>query len=878
MLQFDILGLIPQSLKRQALDTLVDFVSEQARKYASEEVAARIKKLRSDAAFNQAFEEGLRRAVRRFVQEYEVEDEDLVAAIAADEDFFNNEEVRAALLTILKKPGVYLAGERERLAASFDSVLPGRKNRERVDRAVIYLLKCLAEEVWHLPELQPIYSLQFQRMTAEATRQQVELQKAQLAALTGLNAGMREALLQLTDAIAEHKLLPAGEAPALPAPPSKPKVYHNLPQPDYGRFVGREQELAQVVRILRPYPHSQHALVTIDGIGGIGKSALALEVAHRYLRNYERIPPEERFEAIIWTSAKQSVLTAEGIQPRSQALRTLDDVYTTIAVALQREDITRARPEEQAEVVRNALARQRTLLIVDNLETVDDEAVMSFLRELPAPTKAIVTTRHRVDVAYPVRLVDMPWADARTLIGQECDKKGVRLSEEETRRLYGRTGGVPLAIVWSIAQMGFGYGVDVVLSRLGQPTSDIARFCFEGAVERIRDKPAYNLLMALSLFAIDASREALGYVADVAVLDRDEGLAELGKLSLVNKREDRFSVLPLTRSYLAHESERMLQLVQDAFERILAYYKQLVAPPPETRLGIPYWDGIANHSKSESLEQEWGNLSQVIRRALDQRRYADALDLFLPIVHLLNAWGLWDERLHLSREICRAARELGDPTEVWLWIDAIGYVLRSRQQFTECLQALKTGRSLARQFYLDDALILADVFEARLYAETGDISLAWTKIQHALVQLDIDTVLDRGTPLRRVVARRAAGMAARLSRLRQDFLREKKWFEIELKLRISIGENTASSLSGLADASLKLDDVISAEKFLGEALATAGLKDMGWINQNLAAAAEKKGERSEARHFCNLALEQFTRLGYESGIRECQELLARLPN
>ena len=73
--------------------------------------------------------------------------------------------------------------------------------------------------------------------------------------------------------------------------------------------------------------------------------------------------------------------------PRKQALRTLDDIYTTISVTLQREDITRARPERQAELVRNALTQQRTLLIVDNLETVDDEVVMEFLRELPAPTK-----------------------------------------------------------------------------------------------------------------------------------------------------------------------------------------------------------------------------------------------------------------------------------------------------------------------------------------------------------------------------------------------------------------------------------------------------------------------------------------------------------
>jgi hypothetical protein len=191
MPQFGLLAVIPEGLKRHALDTLVDFLSGQAKKFAGDELAAKIKKLRSDAAFNQAFEAGLKRAAQRFITEYEAEDEDPVAAIAADEGFFKNEEVQAALLTILKKPGTYLSDEQERVAQSFASVLPERRNRERVGRAITYLLKCPGEELWHLPELQPIYSLQFQRMAAEATRQQVDLQKAQLQALTSLKAEVR---------------------------------------------------------------------------------------------------------------------------------------------------------------------------------------------------------------------------------------------------------------------------------------------------------------------------------------------------------------------------------------------------------------------------------------------------------------------------------------------------------------------------------------------------------------------------------------------------------------------------------------------------------------------------------------------------------------
>lgn len=336
----------------------------------------------------------------------------------------------------------------------------------------------------------------------------------------------------------------------LPLPePEKSPILHNLPNADYGQFIGREAEMAKIYEILRPYPRSQHSIVTIDGIGGIGKSTLALEVAHYYYRNCSELPREEQFEAIIWVSAKQTILTAQGIQRRPQAFRTLEDFYATIAITLQRQDITKASPDEQSEIVRNALVQQRTLLIVDNLETVDDEKVITFLRELPAPTKAMITTRHRVDVAYPIRLKGMEEKDARRLIQHECEKRGHSLSDADSLRLVKYTGGVPLAIVWSIAQISSGYSTENVLRRLGDAQGDIAKFCFQGVIKNIESQPAFEVLLSLSIFEVDASREGLGEVADLSEIDRDDSLVLLEKLSLVNKNADRFAMLPLTKDY-----------------------------------------------------------------------------------------------------------------------------------------------------------------------------------------------------------------------------------------------------------------------------------------------------------------------------------------
>jgi hypothetical protein len=205
------------------------------------------------------------------------------------------------------------------------------------------------------------------------------------------------------------------------------QVIHNLPQPDYIKFVGRKNEIEQLRELL--HPQDRVWTVVIDGIGGIGKSTLALELAHRYLKEYNFLTSPERFEAIIWISAKTSILTADGVKSRYQFTNTIRDIYKEISLVLGEDGIHRHDSLEQNLLIKRALTKQRTLLIIDNYETIDDERVNSFIRELPCPTKCIVTTRHRIDIADPIRLSAMPREDALFLIRQECQKKHVHLTD-----------------------------------------------------------------------------------------------------------------------------------------------------------------------------------------------------------------------------------------------------------------------------------------------------------------------------------------------------------------------------------------------------------------------------------------------------------------
>src|SRR5207248_599217 len=109
---------------------------------------------------------------------------------------------------------------------------------------------------------------------------------------------------------------------------------------------------------------------------------------------------------------------------------------------------------------------------------------------------------------------------------------------------------------------------------------DIARFCFDETMSRIRNTDAFQLLLSLALFEGDVSRTMLGEVAGIQddEIGRDDRLAELLQLSLANQEADRFSLLPLTRSYVLAELAQQPALEQLLRDRWIQRLTALARP------------------------------------------------------------------------------------------------------------------------------------------------------------------------------------------------------------------------------------------------------------------------------------------------------------
>lgn len=453
-----------------------------------------------------------------------------------------------------------------------------------------------------------------------------------------------------------------GSAQAPPDTLPSPTIYQNLPVRDFSRFIGRDRELQQLLETLS-FDCPAHC-VTIEGIGGTGKTTLALAVAYHCLHSLRSSPspfqPVPTFDAIVFTSAKQQRLTPLGVLPRLNPDRGLRDVFRAIARTLQCPDVLLGDFEAQLETVQERLRRQQTLLIVDNLEAVEDQQrVLSFLYDLPSAVKVMITSRQQTPF-ISIRLEPLRESESIHLIQHQAQTKGLQLDQEAVQRIYQCTSGVPAAIVYAVGQLAAGYPLKEVPVRLTLSSGDYSRFYFESSVMPIRGTLAHQLLMVLSLFPRPATGEAIAHVAasqtwELAV----EGLAQLQQLSLISQHQGRYDMLALTREYAIAELAAHPEFEQSARDRWVHWYLMIAQEH-----GNKDWKDWNEYSL---LEQEWENLQEAIEWCIAQNRYRD-VRLFWQRVNCYthtqgyrgNRFSYWHTRLDWTDWLLQSAEQQQD--------------------------------------------------------------------------------------------------------------------------------------------------------------------------------------------------------------------------
>ncbi|MER7878384.1 tetratricopeptide repeat protein, partial [Streptomyces solisilvae] len=252
--------------------------------------------------------------------------------------------------------------------------------------------------------------------------------------------------------------------------PAAAKALHTLPR-DVAAFTGREDELHRLLTTTENDSAQIVAIHTVDGMPGVGKTALVTHAAHRLA---ERYPDGQLFVDLHAHTAGQNPADPSGI------LATL-----LISVGISPQDLPDTL-EERAALWRDRLADRRMLLILDN--AIDPAQVEPLL---PASPQCLVllTSRRRLfalDGAEPLPLDTLPPDQAARLftrLARRTPTEGDHNAVTEAVRLCGH---LPLAITLLAARLSH------------HPTWDIITFTeeFATAQDRLGELEAGNRAVA----------------------------------------------------------------------------------------------------------------------------------------------------------------------------------------------------------------------------------------------------------------------------------------------------------------------------------------------------------------------------------------------
>ncbi|GAB3432992.1 AfsR/SARP family transcriptional regulator [Flindersiella endophytica] len=537
-----------------------------------------------------------------------------------------------------------------------------------------------------------------------------------------------------------------GPAPAFP---DVLMQSHQLPA-STSTLCGRAGELARLRDLLTDGRRGP-VVVAVDGVAGVGKSALALEAARLSASHF---PDGQLYVDLQGASA--DVAPLQPIQALGRLLHTL---------GVRPCDVP-GHEAEAAALFRSLMARRRILVLLDNAGSIGqvrpllpggpDCAVLLTSRELPAGLGGAVRV--------PLGLLAP--ADSTAVLGQLCGPERVAADPSSAERLAALCGQLPLALHvagarlaaqpgWSIATLAD--RLDAAPRRLDElVVGDLAiRSSLEPTYQRLSE-PSRTAFRRLGLLrSADFPSWALAPLLDLPAADTERLLEDLLAVHLVETSgagELRYHLHDLIRLYAQEQAATDPPWVRSAAARRLLGACLSLAEQAEHNLSADFL-GTAKHSPRrwslpratmEKLtadpklwfQQEYAFLLAAVDDGLDHRNtglagsLAAALTAYFRIGnHLADWWSvqgralvaakLTDDR-HTAAKLHRGLGELntiqdrypeairhfeaaqefetdGDPNHAAAIASGLGNLYRLRGEYGPALHAFTQAKDLSNR-------------------------------------------------------------------------------------------------------------------------------------------------------------------------------------
>ncbi|MEU2779563.1 BTAD domain-containing putative transcriptional regulator, partial [Streptomyces sp. NPDC007162] len=519
-------------------------------------------------------------------------------------------------------------------------------------------------------------------------------------------------LRELHQAILRNDPSLNGHAPHAPAAPAVSSGRSTLPY-DLRDFTGREEELHKLLGFIEDADGSGPLIVAIDGMGGSGKTSLAVRAAHRLAERYpdaqlhldlRGYTPDE--EPLTPAAAAEALLRMLGVPGE----RIPDD------------------PQGRIALWRATMIKHRMILLLDNV--VDESQVRPLLAS-PTSTIVLVTSRALLvdlDAAHSISLGTMAPPDSIALIVSIIGDRRAEAEPEAVAELADLSGHLPLALRIAAARLRKRprWSVRYLVDRLRDDTHRLAelsagersvevtlRLSYEGLDAAYRK--SFRLLGQYPGAELDVYTAAA--LLDLGVRDAEDVLEYLLDMHLVQQHEPgRYAFHDLVRSF-AHMLSRtrhsggtgeFSEEAAGAVRRLMEY--SLTASDVACDLLFPGRVRMARSAPSfrpeltplrtpeaarDWFEREQDSLLAAIALAFRRDLDREVALLAANVVFHLDLRGRLDEFLALCHTAVAAARRLGEADLLRLSLSNLAVACWKRGRFEDGIAAAVEAHELA---------------------------------------------------------------------------------------------------------------------------------------------------------------------------------------
>lgn len=382
-------------------------------------------------------------------------------------------------------------------------------------------------------------------------------------------------------------------------------AYFRLLAPHHSQFIGRSQLLEQVKDALSPNRRSY--IVALEGVGGVGKSALAIELVRRLYK-------AGNYQFIVSLSAKNRVWHTH-TETRQAGFSGFTELVIEIAKVLDIETSGKTLENLRQDVLA-IMEGTQGLLLIDNVEEIVDAQVFEFLKVIPTPVKVLLTSRVRRYLSLPAESIFVPEMDreeARSLLEIELARAEYYdyiNEKEEMEAIINASGCLPLAIKWAASLAGTYSSLRQVSSQLRSENiskQEFLDFCYATMYNELT-KTAQNVAILCPYLGehwnvynlsigLDESEDSIKTAIDEL---EDKGLLS----RTISSHSESLSMLPLTFDFLSnkwHENGALRLLVQKRIIEALAS-GNFFSLPTEEKIKLLY-ERALEHEADKDYDQ-----------------------------------------------------------------------------------------------------------------------------------------------------------------------------------------------------------------------------------------------------------------------------------